>query len=85
MAEAAETLRATAAQGSAHKAISEDSDVSDGKVNEPLVSFAESKRQETSYESSDGERGEKTPSGSHPIHTHIGPLQERSPTMNRTG
>lgn len=39
VAEAVETLKATAAQGSAHKTISEDSDVSDGKVNEPVVSF----------------------------------------------
>lgn len=62
VAEAVETLKATAAQGSAHKTISEDSDVSDGKVNEPVVSFAEPERQETSYESSDGERDEKTPS-----------------------
>ncbi|KAF9460284.1 hypothetical protein BDZ94DRAFT_1223438 [Collybia nuda] len=62
VAEAVETLKLTAAQGSVQKAASEDSDVNDGKIHEPVVSFAEPERQETSYESSDGERDEKTPS-----------------------
>ena len=70
VAEAIENLKAAAVDSSTLKSPSEE-DISGGKQNEPVVSFAEPERQEAPYENSDGERDdypfggsgvEKTPS-----------------------